>query len=52
MVPVDEQDRIRQLGQPFQPLVICFIRFPDPGDPEITANNDIILGIHMNPALS
>ena len=25
MVPVDEQDRIRQLGQPFQPLVICFI---------------------------
>ena len=51
MVPVDEQDRIRQLGQPFQPLVICFIRFPDPGNPEIAANDDIIFWLHMNPTL-
>lgn len=51
MVPVDEQDRIRQLGQSFQPLVICFIRFPDPGNPEIAANDDIIFWLHMNPTL-
>lgn len=51
MVPVDEQDRIRQLGQPFQPLMICFIRFADPGNPEIATNDDIIFEIHMNPTL-
>ena len=51
MVPIDKQDRIRQLGQPFQPLMICFIRFPNPGNPEITANDDIIFRIHMNPTL-
>lgn len=34
MVPVDEQDRIRQLGQPFQPLVICFIDSPTQGIPK------------------
>ena len=51
MVPVDEQDCIRQLGQPCQPLMICFIRFPDPGNPEIAANDDIIFRIHMNPTL-
>ena len=28
MVPINEQDRIRQLGQPFQPLMICFIYTP------------------------